>query len=85
MKVFKMNNKDGAIKFIINDLTNDQTKEKSATKLKKYNLYEKMKPYNSTGVVFFFNSKTNELIDKISVKKSNEKLRKAMTSATKDA
>jgi hypothetical protein len=44
-----------------------------------------MKPYNSTGVVFFFNSKTNELIDKISVKKSNEKLKKAMVSAKKDA
>jgi hypothetical protein len=85
MKVFKMNNKDGAIKFVINDLTNDQTKEKSATKLKKYNLYEKMKPYNSTGVVFFFNSKTDELIDKISVKKSNEKLKKAIVSAKKDA
>jgi len=85
MKVFKMNNKDGAIKFVINDLTNEQTKGKSATKLKEYNLYEKMKPYNSTGVVFFFNAKTNELIDKISVKKSNKKLKNAMNSATKDA
>ena len=85
MKTFKTNNKDGSIKFIINDLTDVTTKEKSAKKLKKYELYKKMKENTSTGVVFFFDAESKELIDKISVKKSSKELAKAMSSAKKDA
>jgi hypothetical protein len=85
MKTFKMNNKDGEINFVVNDLTNDKTKKKSAEKLKKHGIYSKMKPFNSTGVVYFFDAETNELINQVSVKKSNKKLAQAMHTATKSA
>ena len=85
MKTFKTNNKDGSIKFIINDLTDVNTKEKSAKKLKKFDLQDEMKTHTSTGVVFFFDAESKELIDKISVKKSSKELARAMSSAKKDA
>ncbi len=84
MKTFKMNNKDGSFNFIINDLTNNKSKMKSAEKLEKHGLHSKMKSHNSTGVVFFFDAESKELIDKISVKKSNKKLAEAMRSAKMD-
>ena len=84
MKALKGANQDGAIKFIGNDLTNDETKKKSAMRLKKHGLYEKMKSENGTGIVFFFDAETKEQIDRISVSKSNKKLAAAVRSAMKE-
>jgi thiol:disulfide interchange protein len=84
MKALKGNNEDGAIKFLGNNLTNEQTKAKSKKRLKQYGLYEKMKSYEDTGVVFFFDAESKELIDKISVAKSSRKLAEAVEKATKD-
>ncbi|MBS3777029.1 MAG: hypothetical protein KGY70_17660, partial [Bacteroidales bacterium] len=77
MEALKGSNEDGAVKFIGNDLTDEETKAKSKEKLKEYGLYEKMKSYNETGVVFFFDTESKELIDKISVAKSSRKLAEA--------
>ena len=84
MKALKSANQDGAVKFIPNDLTNDQTKKASAKRLKELGLYEKMKSRNGTGVVFFFNAETGELIDQISVAKSNRQLTAAVQKAASD-
>lgn len=84
MKALKGANQDGAIKFIGNDLTDDGTKEKSAERLNKHGLYETMKSKNGTGVVFFYDAETKELIDRISVSKSNQKLAAAVRSAKKE-
>jgi predicted transcriptional regulator len=84
MKALKSSNEDGTVKFVGNDLTNDETKKKSAAKLKEHGLYEKMKSENSTGVVYFFDASSKELISTISVKKSNKKLTAAVKSATSD-
>jgi thiol:disulfide interchange protein len=81
MKTLKSNNADGAVQFIMNDLTNEKTKKNSAMKLKKHDLYKKMKPFKSTGIVYFFNAETKKLIKKISVKKSNDKLKEALLSS----
>ena len=84
MKALKGSNEDGAVKFIGNDLTNDQTKAKSKEKLKEYGLYEKVKSYDGTGIVFFYDAESKELIDKISVAKSSRKLAEAVQEAKKD-
>ena len=84
MEALKGSNEDGAVKFVGNDLTDEETKAKSKEKLKEYGLYEKMKSYNETGVVFFFDTESKELIDKISVAKSSRKLAEAVQKAAKD-
>ena len=81
--VFKKNNMNGDILFVTNDLTNTQTKNKSAEMLKKYGLDKVMMNHESTGMVFFFNPKTKELIDQISASRTNPELVAAMHEAEK--
>ncbi|NOZ35206.1 MAG: hypothetical protein GXO80_07905 [Chlorobi bacterium] len=81
IKAFKANNKDGAFQFVINNLTNDDTKLKSSAKLKELGLSDEMSEFKGTGMVYFFNAKTKVLISKISIAKSDEELAKAMESA----
>lgn len=83
MEAFKANNKDMAIQFVANDLTNDETKAKSAEELKKLGLDKAIAPYNGTGVVYFFNSETKALIRQISVAKPDQELAAALTTAKK--
>jgi thiol:disulfide interchange protein len=81
---FMENNKNGSIQFLVNDLSNDETKKKSAEELKKFGLDQAITPFNGTGMAYFFNAKTKALITKISVAKSNQELADAMVTAQKD-
>lgn len=81
--VFKENNKDGAIMFITNDLTDDATKSASMKELKKYGLDEAMAGFKKTGVIYFFNPETKDLIEKVSAAEPNEGLVAAMKDARK--
>jgi thiol:disulfide interchange protein len=83
MSAFMANNKDMAIQFVANDLTNDETKKKSAEELNKLGLDKAIEPYNGTGVTYFFNSETKKLISQVSVAKSNEELASALQTAKK--
>ncbi|MEX0987538.1 MAG: hypothetical protein WD052_08685 [Bacteroidales bacterium] len=83
MATFKENNKEGTIKFVANDLTNDETKKKSAAKLKKYGLTEAMAGNKGTGMTYFFNAETKELITTVSVAKSDKVLAETVSSAKK--
>ncbi len=83
MADFMTDNKDGAILFVGNNLTNDETKMKSAEELKKYGLDKVMKDYRNTGVVYFFNSGTKSLITKISISESDNALAQALADARK--
>jgi thiol-disulfide isomerase/thioredoxin len=85
METFKENNKDMAIQFVGNDLTNDETKAKSAAELKKVGLDKAMADKNGTGVVYFFDANSKKLINQISVAKSNEELAEAMKTAENSA
>ncbi len=82
-KAFMENNKDMAIQFVANDLTNDETKAKSAEELKKLGLDKAIAPYSGTGVVYFFNSETKALISQVSVAKPDQELAAALTTAKK--
>ena len=83
MDAFKANNKDMAIQFVVNDLTNDETKKKSAEELKKLGLDKSIEAYTGTGVVYFFNSETKVLISQVSVAKPDQELAAALTTAKK--
>ena len=78
---FMENNKDNAFQFVVNDLTNDETKKKSADELKKYGLDEAMASLKLTGVAYFFNSETKSLISKVNVAKPDTELAEAMKTA----
>ncbi len=81
METFKTNNTDMAIKFIANDLTSDETKAESAKELQKVGLAETMAKHKKTGVVYFFDADSKELINTISVAKSSDELAEAMKTA----
>lgn len=83
MDAFKANNKDMAIQFVANNLTNDETKAKSAEELKKLGLDKAIAAYPGTGVVYFFNSETKALITQVSVAKPDQELAAALTTAKK--
>jgi len=85
METFKENNKDMAIQFVGNDLTNDETKKKSAEELKKVGLEKAMADKNGTGLVYFFDADSKKLITQVSVAKSNEELAEAMKTAEEKA
>ena len=84
MEIFKENNKDMSVQFVINDLTNEKTKEKSSEELKKLGLENAVNKYTATGVVHFFNSETQKEINEISVAKPNKELIAALETAKKE-
>jgi len=83
MAALMESNKDGAVQFVANDLTNDETKAKCTAELKKVGLDEAVSGFKYTGIVYFFNADSKELISKISVAKSDQELAMALTKATK--
>lgn len=74
MEVFMENNKDGEIQFVTNDITNAETKKKSAEDLKKVGLETAMKNNKASGVVFFFDAKTKKPITQTTVANSNDEI-----------
>jgi len=83
MTALMENNEDKVVQFVVNDLTNDETKTKSAEKIEKVGLTQAIAEYKSTGAVYFFNAETKKLISKISVAKSDQELALAITKAKK--
>lgn len=83
MDAFKANNKDMSIQFVANDLTNDESKKKSAEELKQLGLDKAIEAYTGTGVVYFFNSETKALISQVSIAKPDKELAAALTTAKK--
>jgi len=78
-------NKEGAIQFIANDLTDETSKRKSAVALKEAGLDKVMAENKGTGTAYFFDAETKKLIIKISVAKSDEELADAVVTAIKGA
>jgi hypothetical protein len=83
MTALMAGNEDGATAFVANDLTDDKTKKASMETLKKYGLEQALAPLKSTGVAYFFNAETKELISQVSVSKSDEELAEALKAAKK--
>lgn len=80
---FMENNKDGAIQFLVNNLTDAASIEKSAAALKVAGLDKVMAEKKMTGTAYFFDAETKELITKVSVAKSDQELAEALVTAKK--
>lgn len=80
---FMENNKDGAIQFLVNNLTDAASKEKSGAALKEAGLDKVMTEKKMTGTAYFFDAETKELITKVSVAKSDQELAEALVTAKK--
>ncbi|MGQ1891053.1 hypothetical protein ACT29H_11495 [Thermophagus sp. OGC60D27] len=84
-EAFKEGNTDGAIQFVVNNLTNDDTRAQSAQALKDVGLDKAMTKHKGTGVVYLFDAKNKTFIDKVSVAKSNEEIKQALATAKNKA
>lgn len=82
---FKANNTDGAIQFVVNNLTNDETKSASLKELKGLGLDKAMAANKGTGVVYFFDADTKKFISSVSVAKSDQELAEALSTAKNGA
>jgi thiol:disulfide interchange protein len=71
---FMENNKDGEISLVVNDVTDAETKKKSAFELKKLGITKAMKDYEATGVIYFFDAKTKKPITQITVANSDKEI-----------
>ncbi len=69
------------VKFVPNDLTNDQTIATSAAELKKVKVYNAVKDTKSTGLILLVDAKTKKVIKQISVTKPAEEIIKEITAA----
>lgn len=75
-------NKDGDVLFVVNNVTDDDTKAKSLVILEKAGINkDAMAKLKSTGVVYFFNVETKEYISSVSLKKKDAELVSAMNKA----
>jgi len=66
---------------VVNDLSNDETKVKSKTECDKAGITEVANNNKGTGVIYFINSVTKEVIAQISVTKTDEEIKKAFDDA----
>lgn len=73
--------KDLNVKFVANDLTNEQTIAKSSVDLKKNKVYASVKETKSTGVILLIDAKTKKVIKQISVAKPSAEIIKEITEA----
>jgi thiol-disulfide isomerase/thioredoxin len=81
--VLMENNKDGAVKFVIYDQSNDQTTEKTAKDLKGVGLEHAIEKHDGAGMVSFFNYKTKAFISQISFAETDAKLAEALAAVKK--
>lgn len=73
--------KNDKCEIVVNDLSNDETKAASKTKCDKAGITEVASNNKGTGVIYFINSVTKEVIAQISVTKTDEEIKQAFEDA----
>lgn len=73
--------KDLKVKFVTNNLTNEQTIAKSTVELKNNKVFNAVKETKSTGVILLVDAKTKKVIKQVSVSKPSEEIIKEITAA----
>ena len=73
--------KDDQYQVVINDLSDDASKGKAQKELTAIGLENFSAENNGTGRIYFVNPKTKEVIDRVSVKKDSDKIRKELKEA----
>ena len=74
MPVFNQSN----VQFIMKDLTNDATKEKSKMMLKEMKVYDAVKKTSATGLILLVDEASGKMTGKISVAEPTDKLIEAI-------
>jgi hypothetical protein len=70
-----------SVKFLPNDLTNNETTAKSASELKKYKVYSSVKDTKSTGLILLIDARTKKIIKQISMAEPAEEIIKNIKEA----
>jgi hypothetical protein len=70
------------VQFVMNDLTNGATKEKSKMVLTESKVYDAVKKISATGILLLIDGDTGKLIDKLSVAETKEKLVEVIKKST---
>jgi hypothetical protein len=73
--------KEPQVTIVANDLTDEDTKAESKAALEKLGVYKLVEADNKTGQIIFIDRKNKKVINKISVAKSNDELKKAFDQA----
>lgn len=73
--------KNDKCEIVVNDLSNDETKAASKTKCDKAGITEVASNNKGTGVIYFINSVTKEIIAQISVTRSDKEIKQAFEDA----
>lgn len=73
--------KEPEVSILVYDATDNETKKGSSIALEELGIDEVITKRNVTGEIAFINSKTKKIISRISVAKSNEKIKNAFDQA----
>lgn len=79
--VMPMVKKNIEVQMVMNDLSNDETKATSKAMLEKAGIYQFALKNPGTGMLYFFDAESKQLISKVSLAQSNEEIEKAYQEA----
>ena len=79
--VMPMVMKNKEVKMVMNDLSDKKSIAMSKGMLEKAGIYNFAEKNPATGMLYFFDGKTKELISKVSLAESNEEIKKAYMEA----
>lgn len=71
------------VTFVMNDLTNDNTKSKSKTDLQNIGVYDSISSIEGTGIIILIDADTKKVLKEVSVNQSTKKILKAINKAAK--
>jgi hypothetical protein len=73
--------KNNDVLVVVNDLSDDKTKEASKAMIKKTGISNFTKKKTGTGMIYFLDAKSKKLISTISLAKSNDEIKMAFMNA----
>lgn len=79
--VMPMVKENKEVEMVMNDVSNDETKATSKPMLEKAGVYDFAEKNPGTGMLYFLDGKTKELISKVSLAQTNEEIKKAYMEA----
>lgn len=80
-EVMPMVMKNKEVEMVMNDLSDKKTTAMSKGMLEKAGIYQFAQKNPATGMLYFFDAKSKELISKVSLAESNEKIEQAYQEA----
>jgi len=84
-EIFNADSISNELIVLINDKTNDVTKNSSKDKLVEQGVYETMSTHKNTGSIYFINAETKITINQVSVAKPKADIKRAMDIALRIA